>query len=355
MSYLFLFYSFQNCNAVLFIFETVYPQKLLLKISSPFANVFSAVHVKVSTDSLVALLHKEGVVVPGEDGIIDDKGCIGSLRILMYKFANVTGCSSTSSADFNGVDITEQLLFPPLQLSRNVGWSFFSLCTDPNIDLKEDFELPDRLLPNSQYVYPEPKDESVRVTCLLKAIQNYYKLNQNDSMAEITKIENPGFKHHYCQFSGGGDIYIQSTIPVVILSQPVKEGEQDLSLSPKNELEHISTMVIEGKKMDCNSEAIRNQLFANIILLCVTSFIDNLEKRKCCESFIRKMDQLSAYGIAYTGRGHIGFYKLQMKFFRPMEFVTKVKLALRPQPSAACYVDYVLDYFFKELEQLNNE
>ena len=52
-----------------------------------------------------------------------------------------------------------------------------------------------------------------------------------------------------------------------------------------------------------------------------------------------------------AGMGHIGFYKLQIKFGCPMEFVTKLKLNLHPQPTAAACVDHALDYFMRSKQQ----
>ena len=43
---------------------------------------------------------------------------------------------------------------------------------------------------------------------------------------------------------------------------------------------------------------------------------------------------MSAYGIALTGSGKAGFFKLEIKFSHPMQIITKVELNLCPQPSA---------------------
>ena len=69
------------------------------------------------------------------------------------------------------------------------------------------------------------------------------------------------------------------------------------------------------------------------------------------EAAIEEVNELTGYGIAYTGMGHIGFYKLLMKFGEQMKFVTKIELNQRPRPSAACFVDYTLDYYFGKVEQ----
>ena len=93
------------------------------------------------------------------------------------------------------------------------------------------------------------------------------------------------------------------------------QEEDDPSLSPREDGEYISSCTIEGKEADCkSSESLLYQLFANMVLNCVTNF-----KNKCCngeydEVSIRNVKQLSGYGIVYTGMGHIGFYKLQIKF-----------------------------------------
>ena len=130
-------------------------------------------------------------------------------------------------------------------------------------------------------------------------------------------------------------------MPLLIYSQP-EEKPDPFSISPNKDKESIQALAVEGKKMDCVNKSIENQLFGNTILACVYNFVDNITEYD--EEFIQNVAQLSAYGIAYTGSGKVGFFKLEIKFSYPMKMITKVKLTLRPQPSAASIVDYALDY-----------
>ena len=63
------------------------------------------------------------------------------------------------------------------------------------------------------------------------------------------------------------------------------------------------------------------------------------------------MKKLSGYGIAFTGSGYFGFYKLKIKFVQPMKFVPEIHLAMRPKAFTALHVHFALDYFLRNLKQ----
>ena len=50
------------------------------------------------------------------------------------------------------------------------------------------------------------------------------------------------------------------------------------------------------------------------------------------ENYIRNVTQLKGYGVAYSGAGHAGLYKLEMTLNGGMTFVTKIGLHLYDQP-----------------------
>lgn len=128
---------------------------------------------------------------------------------------------------------------------------------------------------------------------------------------------------------------------MVICNEQDEYEDQDLSLSPRD----VSSFIIEGKQGDIdNKEKLKNHLFANIVLATVQTFVKHLDNHN--EESIQEIQGISGYGIAITGSGKFGFYKLLMQFGKPMKFVTKIDLRQRPQPSAASLVDYSLDYFF---------
>ena len=79
------------------------------------------------------------------------KGKRRSLRLFVYKFANIIRCSAASASDFNLVDTTEQLITPPIRMTRNVAWSFFSLDVRPDYDLDKDFVSKDQAHLSGEY------------------------------------------------------------------------------------------------------------------------------------------------------------------------------------------------------------
>ena len=123
-------------------------------------------------------------------------------------------------------------------------------------------------------------------------------------MKLVTKIVNPGNTDHYCQFSGGGDIYIENLKEsLVIYSGP--ELSKDGTLTPGGDTESAS---IEG---DYTHQSLRDQLLANSILACTSTFLKECQM-EYDSAFIKNVTQISGYSVAYTGMGSVGFYKLSI-------------------------------------------
>lgn len=117
--------------------------------------------------------------------------------------------------------------------------------------------------------------------------------------------------------------------------------------SPKESTHHMSGFTVEGKKTEVASrDHLKYQLFANMFLKCVDNFITNCIN-KYDEAFIRNVDCVVGYGAAYTGSGYIGFYKVELKFGHTTKFVVKLKLEEYSRPTAAAFLDAILDYFMK--------
>ena len=60
---------------------------------------------------------------------------------------------------------------------------------------------------------------------------------------------------------------------------------------------------------------------------------------------ILDVEKLTGYGIACTGSGIIGVYKLEMEFNKSTRFVTKVEIDTRTRIPAAIIIDYGLEYY----------
>lgn len=63
------------------------------------------------------------------------------------------------------------------------------------------------------------------------------------------------------------------------------------------------------------------------------------------------MTQILGYGVPYTGMGCVGFYKLEIKFDKLMQFPAKFPMAQHYQPDSAAIVDYAVDYFMGKITQ----
>ena len=131
------------------------------------------------------------------------------------------------------------------------------------------------------------------MACLEETIKQNYGLNNKKADAMIRRIKNPGFTHGYCQFSGGGDIYINSKLPsqcMVICHSNEETEDQDFI--------GVSTF----KKIDGGNKQLKYQLYANTILACVETFVEHLPEY---DKPIKEIQQISGYGIAITGLGNV--------------------------------------------------
>ena len=297
----------------------------------------------ISASSVCTLLQRNGKHVPPSGSIVD-LGTRETVRVYVYKFNAVTRCSDACKDD-----LQFQCCFPkaskpidvPVGLSRHVAWSFYSLNCHINHDLKKEFESPEKRQLKPRYTYRRPSTENERVEALHCTIHGYFNLKDNLDI-DLRRIVTPGITDHYCQFTGGGDIYLEKlTESLVIYSGPES--------SPTEDTETVSGLIIETKKVDCSDESLRCQLFANTILTCITTFLNKCKEKKCNAAFIKDVKQISGYGVAYTGMGCVGFYKLQIKFDEVMEFEEKIPLAQYRQPDSAAIVDFAIDYFMGKI------
>ena len=298
--------------------------------------------------------------LPPPHGTIIDKGSKGNLRILIYKFDrdHVTPCSKVSSYDFKLCNEKEERKFEAeMKLERNVSWSFFCLNANPNLDLKKHFIEEKTLHLKPLFVFPDAKNEAVRMNKLYDALLLY------STKYSVEKIDKPGNTECFCRFTGGGDIFISMETESLVISN-VDDGSQSSQQqddgphsaqrqdddspyfshpSPKESTHHMSGFTVEGKKTEATSRDLKYQLFADMVLNCVDNFVTNCIN-KYDEAFIRNVECVVGYGAPYTGSGHIGFYKLELKFGHTTKFVTKLQLEKYSQPEAAAFLDAILDY-----------
>ena len=316
--------------------------------------MLSWVKCHISTNSLFDFLNKSNKKLPPSNGTIEDKGRNGNLRIFVYKFhkLDVTPCSKASADDFIQCDDFEKRIFSPdIKLIKNVGWSFFSLDSNPDLNLEEYFVDAKGLHIRPLFKYRLPEKEADRINCLYNALVKDLSLKTMN----ITQIVPPGNTEHFCRFSGGGDILISKKTELMVISSlrdsNSSQQRDDDSLypsqpSPKEATECISGFTVEGKKMEAKSyESLKHQLFADVILNCVSNFMANVNEYS--EAFIRSVDSVNGYGTAYTGTGLIGFYKVEIRFGHAVKMVTKLELNQYQRPTSAAYLDSAVEYFTK--------
>lgn len=324
----------------------------MLKVSPMRYNDASSMEVNISVKDITSLLKRKKMVVP-KQGNIQSIGRIGKYMIFIYKFSNCTRCSKASERDFTGVVKKDDIVTPRFQITRNVAWAFYSLDDDINLDLKKHFVTKETLHLRPDYIFPTPTSEEDRMKCLETTIANFYQLHGSHAPAKVTRVNDFGSREGYCEFTGGGDVFVHATIQKETLVITKGLDEVDPSLSPIEDGTCLSGVTIEGKKCDVDLNHLKYQLFANITLASITTFVKRIQQNDYNEATFQDIEQISGYGVAYTGAGHFGFYKMHIRFGEPVKFVTKIELKERSKVSAASCVDFSLDYFFGKLKKQN--
>jgi len=106
------------------------------------------------------------------------------------------------------------------------------------------------------------------------------------------------------------------------------------------------SLSVEAKKQSPDVEELQYQLWANMILLAVEKFKKSISFNT--KENLLQIKRLIGYGMAYSGDGVIGAFKLEIDLIgNYTRFVTKVKLGPRDRIQAASLMDYILKYFDK--------
>ena len=255
--------------------------------------------------------------------------CIDGIQVFVYKFKATTQCSHATAKDFTGVFSEERPLCidsdQKLEFSRNVGLSFFTLNSD-----SEGHNLP----PSFLTTFKTPDTELERAEALSKSMQKYY---QNSPVSFISSARR---KEHYCQFSEGGDLHM-SIGNTVIAILDCDESFDGSSPDAADASTFCDGIVLELKKYT-SDDTYRYQLFANMIVKSVNDFVQSLNKAKGKE--ILETPLLQTYGMACSGTGLFGFFKIEMCFNESINIITKLPLQQRSVMACAYLIDVCLDY-----------
>ena len=313
-------------------------------------NIYKVKHYELDIDHINSLLKQdEKELLPA--GSIEDLGpTYPDLRIYVFKFSKTATCSDTNSNVNKEVimydDPADYITFPN-GVTRNIGWSFYSLVGDARFDIEQHFVSRGSMYLKDNFIYPEPESEDERMDVLLKTIEQHYDINKHDSGIDAKRIHSGSYHNEcHCEFTGGGDIFIKKKGRSVSIT-----NIGSVPISPVHETEAISSLVIEGKK----SDSVTKQVIANTILCCVTQFVAGCKKRERDANFLKKCIQISSYGIAYTGMGYVSFCKLTMVFNKYTSFDSKIKPGVYQKQVSAAIVDAALDHFFMKAKQDTEE
>ena len=223
---------------------------------------------------------------------------------------------------------------------------------------------------NESFIYPDASEDE-RVEALYDSLRNSLG-NSLGVQCSIKKTKPfPNANKHYCEFLGGGDIFIYKkdvSIPLVFTSAGGTESSAGETESAEREgssvhgvkvspistgTSKLSSPIIEAKKGTISASKLKHQLWVNMLIVTVGNFIkaldplDDTHESQYEKRDIFELNQLTGYGVVCSSDGMVGAYKLEMEFNKSMSFVTKLKLGFRDRPLAASLIDFTLQYYLK--------
>jgi len=309
-------------------------------------------------------------------GKLDHTCTIDNMIVLMWDFQSCTQCSNASKRNFIGARMNERLFEFPNAPKATTSLPFFI------IDDKDIFRDEANQIVKETYVYPEVT-EKARQNALQKSLQAaQYNVYTSDS-AKTTA--------HFCEFSGGGDLYIagdnSSALVLVTLendspamdagSSAINEdslatnegssvtnqgsllvesaqGSSSPSMITRNKKKSpihvgeakLASLNFELKKDHFIIDKLKHQLWANMINVTVNNFVLSFKDTSMTKQYLIGLKQLTGYGIACTGDGIFGVFKLEMDLISgSISFITKVKLGSHDKIKAVALMDFTLEYF----------
>ena len=323
---------------MLFIFETSNPKKYLLHVSN--ANMTN--HV-IDLEGLQEVLSRK-IDLP--KGKLYQICAIEGVIILMWDFENFISCRKAGRRDFVHV-VTDERLYPFEWPWPKASFSlpFFILNEKHGVVFHDE----EKQIMKESYTFPLVS-KSERKSAFYRSPQAH---NFNVDRVDATKTT-----HHFCQFSGGGDIYITKDLSSLVFVTPINNNSSPTVSGPEDSMEFpnlsptsssdskLISLSIEAKKQLPDVEELQYQLWANMILLAVEKFKESVSFNT--KENLLQLDRLIGYGMACSGDGVVGAFKLEIDLIgNYTRFVTKVKLGARERIQAASLMDYILKYFDK--------
>ena len=258
-------------------------------------------------------------------------------HVFIWTFKKCIPCSDTKKDHFMFKELRENSGKPDSKTDGKIGYPYFTL--EQGMEPNED----------DKYIVAPEKD---RVNALSQSLQSYGYI----------VLQAGGDLSHYCEFSGGGDIYIVNEVeePFIFqstqLTDEVDENGEVTNLSPITDgTQKLTSLSIEGKRGSLgNIESGVCQLWANMMILCVEKFVkccDQRHKKNCKKEELISCKTLTGYGILCCGDGGMGGYKLEIDFNKRNTMIEKVKATTYSRIMASKWIDHMLEYFRNKVNQ----
>ena len=307
---------------MLFIFDTAFPQKYLLCIAHESSTALC--DIMLDLPSIEEMLREEGIVFPQDGNLQKIEMDTGEdIVLLVWKFDNLTPCSSAHGQNF--ANILNPVNLWKLNITECRGT--ISLPFFRKIESRDGIE--------GDLLFSEAS-EATREVGLLSSLQSNHFW--------VFKWSHKG--DGYCKFSGGGDLCVKiGSSPSLVVhthnEEQAQASESEDNVDQENLAKNPSPPAPGTSKLS-SLVTLKYQLWANMIVIAVGTFLESVNMMK--KKDLIALKQIFAYGIACTGDGTVGMYKLNLFLnnITPTTFTTKVTLGVRDRLTASKIIDCAL-------------
>ena len=256
-------------------------------------------------------------------------------QVYMWEFKKRTRCSDANAKLFLRLKRSKDLdLENPIPISKGkISYPFFTLAQGKDLHEGDKYSS---------------SAEVLRVNALMLSLQS------NSYHVQIVASV-----HHYCPFSGGGDIFIENgATESLIFQSDVGDIGADGNLivaenvSPTTRgTQKLAQLCLELKNEHVYLDEKKHQLWANMIILIVEKFA-----KSCCEKTFSRKDlidvkTLTSYGMLCCGNGGLAGYKLEIEFNASNHAITKIEPDIYNRLRAAKLIDLFIERFARKTDE----
>ena len=151
-----------------------------------------------------------------DEGVIRHLTTIEDVKVFVWDFTEFTTCSSASEKNFKMVKTpTRYFDFKDPCPKGYISLPYFTIVNDEKI-----FRDKTKQVFNESFIYPDVPEHE-RIDALYESLQHHQYNVKRCKSAKTTE--------HYCEFSGGGDIYIYRNISTPLVFTSPAAGETELA------------------------------------------------------------------------------------------------------------------------------